>query len=183
MSLKPAWDFDTVPVKIHYINERNIHRDTLDKSDISFHLPLLKFLAHQCEYIVEFGVREANSSIALLSGHPKQLLSVDINPTPMYDMLSQYPNWKFIQKSSTDPSLYISYPDMLFIDSLHTYEHCSEELRMHAHNVQKWIVFHDTQSCPEVNLAVQEFLDKNPEWKEVYFTPTNHGLTIIQRYE
>ena len=182
MSLKPAWDFDTAPLKIEYVNEKDIHQKTLDKSDISIHLPLLKFLAYQFDYIVEFGVRNANSTLALLSGNPKSLISVDINMTPMYDQLKDLSNWKFIKCSSIDPNLDIGFPQLLIIDSNHTYDHCLTELNVHAKKVSNCIGLHDTISCPGITKAVNEFLNNNKEWFRTYSLSACHGFDIIQRF-
>jgi cephalosporin hydroxylase len=177
---KTAWDFDTAPLKIEYINENDIHQKTLDKSDISVHLPLLQFLARQCEKVVEFGVRGGNSTAAILSGNPKSLLSVDIN-WHQADWIGDHPRWRFIQSSSTNPNLDIGWPDMLFIDSLHEYEHCLMELKMWNKRVGRWICLHDTVSCPGVLQAMNEFLAENPKWFLAYDLKINHGFSILQR--
>lgn len=176
------WDFSSNPFRIEYVHESAIHHKTVGLSDISVHLPLLNFLATQCEYIVEFGTREGKSTSAFLMAGPKQLISVDINPTPLVKDLGDLDNWLFIQKSSTDPELSIGRPDMLFIDSDHSYEHVVSELHMHAWAVKKWIVLHDSTSCDGVARAIKEFLvNTGSYWKQVYQTTVNHGLTILQR--
>ncbi len=181
MAAKPAWDFSSSPLKIYYVQEKNIHTETLDKSDISVHLPLLRLLAFQCDNIIEFGIRDGNSSVALLSGNPKSLISVDINMTPMFGYLSQFKNWKFIQASSTNPNLDIGHPDLLCIDSLHEYRHCLQELKMWHKKVKIWVAMHDTVSCPGVLQARNEFLSEHPEWFLAYDIKINHGMSVLQR--
>jgi len=41
-------------------------------------LPILKKYASMCDYITEMGVEYGHSTIALLSGYPKKMISYDI---------------------------------------------------------------------------------------------------------
>lgn len=93
--------------------------------------------------------------------------------------------------------------DLLFIDTLHTYNQLLGELKKHSINVNKWIILHDTVSfgsCDEhiyehaseivknttsdkkgLIEAVNDFLKENKNWiiKEVF--TNNNGLTILER--
>ena len=80
--------------------------------------------------------------------------------------------------------------DMLFIDTLHTYQQVKGELRF-ANKVRKYIAFHDTWSHgvgsrdivgePGITNAINEFLVKYPEWKKIYEVNFNHGLIILEK--
>lgn len=178
MAAKPAWDFSSSPLKIHYVDEKDIHQKTKHLSDISPHLPLIKLLSSQCDKVIEFGVRAGNSTIAILAGNPQQLISVDINLPELY---LKDPRWKFIQSTSINPNLDLGYADMLLIDSLHEYDHCIQELMMWNKRIKLYICLHDVVSCPGVRQAVDEFLENKKEWKSVYYTPIAHGFEILQR--
>lgn len=95
--------------------------------------------------------------------------------------------------------------DMLFIDSLHTYCHLTYELEKFSPKVHKYIAMHDT-SAPWGNLedtnyrgdyceypqhfnrnkkglwpAVEDFLERHPEWSLYERRLNNHGFTILKR--
>ena len=178
---RQPWDFSTNPTKISYIDPDKIHQEAPGKSDIRLHTDLLTFLAYQIDNIVELGVREGESTIAFLMANPKSIISVDINPTPLNNHLKGLKNWKFIQSSSTDPNLDIGEPDLLFIDSDHSYNHVKKELRIHSGKVKKWIVGHDYYSFDGVKQAFDEFIQNNSNWFISYLTHINHGLVICQR--
>lgn len=152
-------------------------------SDINEHLETLKKYASECDTIVELGVRYCVSTWALLAGKPKRLTSIDIkHPNDFGGDLQQVYlttmdeniNFEFV----LGDSLKIEIPecDLLFIDTLHTYEQLSAELKKHAGRVKKYIILHDT-ALPEMQKAVNEI--EGWSTKE-QFTNCN-GLTILER--
>ncbi len=174
------YDFAENPFHIEYIPEKEIHSQKKEYSDISVHMPFLRFLSSQCKQVVEFGVREGCSTVAILIGGSR-LTSYDINKSPLTNQLSRLSNWTFIQRSSIDVDMVIPQTDLLFIDSCHTFEHVRTELYLHSHRVRKWIAFHDVVSCRGVREAKDEFLRDYNEFTEVYLSQVNHGLAVIQR--
>jgi hypothetical protein len=168
------------------------------KSDINEHLPTLKKYAEQCDIIVELGVRTIVSTWAFLSGFPKKLVSVDYkNPSdyksldlPIVEEVSKEKNIEFQFILSDSRTVDIPQCDLLFIDTLHTYGQIKKELELHSSKVNKYIIFHDTETFKikgEINNelgigpAIEEFLNQNTNWKihEVY--ENNNGLTIIKK--
>lgn len=159
-------------------------------SDIHEHLPTIKRYAEECPFIVELGVRSIVSTWALLAGHPKQMLSVDITHPKDYggDIMEVYDatadagiEYNFTQKSSLD----IDLPDhdLLFIDTLHEYSQLSQELKKHEQFVRKYIIMHDTNLAGDTGMqrAVNEFLDLHSEWEIKEYHLNNNGLTVLQR--
>jgi hypothetical protein len=95
--------------------------------------------------------------------------------------------------------------DMLFIDSIHTYCHLSYELEKFSPMIHKYIVMHDTsppwdykddttyngnysEYPKHINRskrglwpAVEDFLQKHPEWVLEARYGNNHGLTVLKR--
>jgi hypothetical protein len=67
------------------------------------------------------------------------------------------------------------------IDTEHTYEQCIKELRMHAHKVDKYIIFHDTVLFNDLNKAINEFMEVNQQWKVKEVLTNNNGLTILEK--
>lgn len=162
----------------------------LRPSDIFQHLPTLKKYATGCDLIIELGTRSIVSTWALLAGHPKQMLSVDIvHPKTfgadiwqMYDACNnEQIDYEFIQKSSLE--IILPEHDLLFIDTLHTYEQLKAELERHHDKPRKYIIMHDTNLVgeDEMQRAVNEFLDAHLEWEVKEHFLNNNGLTVMHR--
>jgi len=163
-------------------------------SDINEHLPMLSFLAEQCDHVTEFGVRTGESTLAFLHGlrckHDARLRSYDINDDYNVNQFHSMTltDWVFVLASTlTIPK--IEPTDLLFIDTLHSYTQVSQELALHGDQAKRWIAFHDTWTFGAtgdnggegINKAIQEFMNARPEWRVVYHTHRNNGLTVIER--
>ena len=165
-------------------------------SDINEHMPTLKKYAERCEHITELGVRGIVSTWAFLMGNPRTLISVDIvnpetighNLQEVYDCAKELDiDFKFIL--GNDLELEIEQTDLMFIDTLHTYEHLKKELTLLSCKVNKYIILHDTVSFglqgedtgKGLLQAMIEFLTDNKDWKieEQFFN--NNGLTILSK--
>jgi len=166
--------------------------------DIHEHMQTLCDYAYKCKHITEFGVRNGNSTVAFMSAKPLELISYDIKPCrreSIFNKLSIENNIKFnfIQKSVLN--IEIEETDLLFIDTLHTYNQLKKELDIHAKKVRKYIILHDTVTFGyrnEINdsseksglvPAMNEFLESRVgNWfiVEKIFT-NNNGLTILKR--
>lgn len=152
-------------------------------SDISEHLPTLKEYADKCEHVTEFGVRGCVSLHAFLASNAKKVVAYDIAnvAVPSVEKLT------FINANVL--KVCIEPTDLLFIDTLHTYQQLRDELDQFAEMVSRWIIMHDTNifgTCGEdggrgLNAAITEFLADNPDWREIYRTDANNGLTILER--
>lgn len=188
------FDFADNPYQIEYFHQGEVKESAIGTSDISAHLPLLEFLARMCDHITEFGVREGFSTTAFLSGKPKVLRSYDLNPTSFdVDPESIKPtDWRFQQQNTIDPNFVIEQTDLLFIDTLHTFNQVQQELALHHKNVRTWIVFHDTVAHGEVSKdipgvlgitkAITGFLRTHKdEWEMAYESRINNGLIVIER--
>lgn len=179
--------------------------------DINEHLPTLRKYTSNCDHVTEMGTRFAISTIALLIAKPKKVVSIDMN----YHFFKPFENEirNFASQCNTEfqfieadvLKIDIEKTDMLFIDTLHTYNQLSKELRKHEKNVNKWIILHDTItfgqvdelfyqngkisdeiSNQEVNKrglynALIDFLYENKNWKIKEHFTNNNGLTIIER--
>ena len=141
-------------------------------SDMYEHLPTLRQYASKCDTVCEFGTNDLTSTIGLLSGFPKHLITLDLNHPDIFALTFEpvRPNrkedeksmviklnletinkiaadneveFKFIQTNSLEFSF--NSVDLLFIDSLHTYTQLTKELMLHAKKVKKYIILHDTE--------------------------------------
>lgn len=185
--------------------------DDLKYSDIVLHLPVIEWFASKCDVAVEFGVREGNSSIALLSGINKKLYSFDIERPSIVDVfktltwdtpqsVKQGVKWEFIKADSIAQETVDLVPecDLMMFDTLHTYDQLSKELKLHAHKAKRFLIFHDTYTSGEFDLsgpnkeaigilpAIKEFklkaLDCGDDWITVYETKANNGLIVLEKY-
>jgi hypothetical protein len=112
---------------------------------------------------------------------------------------------EFTFLQGNDMDIDIPETDCLFIDSLHTYCHLTYELEKFCPSVRKYIAMHDTSppwesvddseyhgdfseypACIDRNKrglwpAVEDFLQRHPEWKLVARYINCHGFTILER--
>lgn len=151
-------------------------------SDINEHLPLLRHLASQCEHVTEFGTRWANgSTIAFLAAQPEQFIAYDLEPKyvvsqPVLDLVQLAGATRFQPRCASTLEVTIEPTELLFIDTLHSYEQCKAELWKHGEPdhfsgvckcfVKKYLVFHDTSTFghtgedgkfPGIVMAIREF--------------------------
>ena len=141
-------------------------------SDMYEHLPTLRKYAGKCDTVCEFGTNDLTSTLGLLSGFPKHLITLDLNHPDIFALTFEpfSPNrkeneepmviklnletvnkiaaeneieFKFIQTNSLEFSF--NSVDLLFIDSLHTYTQLTKELMLHSKKVKKYIILHDTE--------------------------------------
>jgi len=76
--------------------------------------------------------------------------------------------------------------DMLVIDSLHKRHHMEKELTMHASNVKKYIIAHDTTICQDQPAdalfhCLYEFCREAPGWEVAEREMANVGYTVLKR--
>lgn len=175
------------------------------KTDINEHLPTLRRLASECEHVTEMGLRTGMSTLALLAGQPKTLISWDIDPRAVLSqhcvVMSQLSEKTSFQPRVGDTRLVtIEHTDMLFIDTLHTFEQLKAELIRHVlfdhfapkPRVSKYLVFHDTSTfgfegedkkVPGLLGAIHWFQQQAfPVWHTVEQHLNNNGLTVLQRF-
>jgi hypothetical protein len=162
-------------------------------SDINQNLPVLYELAKECETIVEMGVRTGVSTRAFLNTDAA-LMSIDIKKNTTVEKLFALANagGKSCQYIINDVlQIEISETDLLFIDTLHTYEQLTQELKLHGNKAKKYLIFHDTHTfgvSGENGIdkrglmpAIIEFLIANPHWSFYIHKTNNNGLTVLKR--
>jgi hypothetical protein len=159
------------------------------ESDINEHLPVLREYGEKVNHITEMGVRDIVSTYAFLAARPKQMVSYDIMPidTNHIHSLAPYTEYNFILGDTRQ--VMIEPTELLFIDTLHTYEQLKTELSLHAHKTSKFIIFHDTEifgvrgqdGSEGLLKAIDEFLEINPVWTTHLHLKNNNGLTILKK--
>lgn len=155
-------------------------------SDINQHLPTLRDFAKECDSVLELGVRTGVSTWAFIEGLPygSKLISVDIKSPDDYGASSsalqlgaKNKGLDFELRIEDSVKTKTGKVDLLFVDTLHTYKQVKAELKAHSKNVNKYIVFHDTVSCPEIIPAIKELKG----FSEVAHYTNNNGLMIIKK--
>lgn len=162
-------------------------------SDICGHLGRMRSLGEQCRRITEFGVRTGVSTAAWIAARPKTVVCYDIQRCAEVDVLEKAAaaagvKFSFHKQDVLDVT--IESTDLLFIDTLHTYDQLRQELALHADRVRRYIVLHDTESFAEsgevpgtkgLRPAIAEFLADHPEWTVLERWTHNNGLTVLAR--
>jgi len=169
------------------------------------HLPRLRALAAGLSLAVEFGVKRAASSSALLLSAAR-VISYDLVDTPHARHLAQIcPTWDYRLEDSRTAD--VPPCDLLLLDSLHTYAQVQAELIAHGDQVRKFLVFHDVitfgvigangdtgvhswqyepgQSVPLEHLgirpAIDELVIRDPSWRLAASYTDSHGLLVLER--
>lgn len=188
-------------ILLKYNEHRNNH------SDINEHLETLYNLGKECSHITEMGVRWVSSTWSLVYSNPKKMISYDIVTNPnMEEVISlcdEYSiNYFFEERDVLQ--IEIEPTELLFVDTLHTYNQLFKELEIHSNKVSKYIVLHDTESFGRVDeviyshaseivksnptikqglmTAVEDFLDTElgQSWELFKVYVNNNGLTILK---
>lgn len=177
----------TVTLKVEDITEFGFNHASYTKSDINEHIATMRKYADECNHITEFGVRVGLSTWAWLASKAKIIRCFDIENVKD-NLKSHFASAKATEKdftftcvSTISDTLKIEETDLLFVDTDHTYEQCSKELKMHGDKVKKYIIFHDTTMFVELNKAIEEFLKENLNWKIKEVFTNNNGLTVLER--
>ena len=139
------------------LEKYNQHKSTY--SDINEHLETLYNLGKECSHITEMGVRWVSSTWPLVYSNPKKMISYDILKNPniseVINLCNEYSiNYSFEEKDVLQ--LDIEPTELLFIDTLHTYNQLIKELEIHSNKVSKYIVLHDTEHFGRLDEVVYQ---------------------------
>lgn len=163
-------------------------------SDIWEHVPTLMRLARQCDHVTELGTRTGVSTTALLYGAPEMVVAYDLFRHPQIGVLEAAAreagaDFTFIQ--ADDRAVEIEETDLLFIDTLHTHEQLTAELRLHGHRARRFVALHDTVTFghrdetgegPGLWPVIEDyFLGQHKRWKLLDHWTNNNGLTVFMR--
>jgi hypothetical protein len=164
------------------LEKYNEHKNT--PSDINEHLETLYNLGKECSHITEMGVRWVSSTWPLVYSNPKKIISYDIKTNPniieVINLCNEYSiDYSFQEKDVLQ--LEIELTELLFIDTLHTYNQLIKELEIHSNKVSKYIVLHDTEFFGRVDEVVYEhasnFVKNNPITKQGLMTAVEDFLS------
>ena len=161
-----------------------------ESSDINEHVDVIFKYTKGCNIAVSLGIGKGDAAFALLLGCQHH---ISIDPNPSQDTLN-FLNDYFGSKSSyriqsTKEDLDIEEFDVLFVDSFHNADYVGQELKTHAHKVNKFIIFHDTfiygktgeDGTEGILKPINDFLNENDKWEIIYETDINNGLIILAK--
>ena len=189
-----AYDFGSRVFSKMWPLSNIFHRSRGIVGDINEHMVRLAQLAAECDHVTEFGVRTGMSTYSFLHGlsdNPKAVL----RSHDLHDFFNVYAihnqldiDWTFTQGSTLDIPM-IEPTELLFIDTLHSYDQVKGELQKHGNQASKYIVFHDTVAFGAVgedngrgiNEAIHAWMEINPHWKVAEHYENCNGLTILSR--
>lgn len=162
-------------------------------SDINENVYILNQLAKECSHVTEMGVRTGVSTRAFLATDVR-LVSYDVVLDSEVGKLFQLAKQKgkSVDYVKADVlKIEIEETDLLFIDTLHTYEQLKQELELHADKSRKYLVFHDTYTFGlkgedrrdnrGLLTAIIEFMIQHPQWRFKIHKVNNNGLTVLER--
>lgn len=186
-------NFEKKPKRETDILTKEYNSARLTKSDINEHITVLYDLAKECRSVTEFGVRYGASTRAFLNADVRLRsydLELDARLIKLFEQAKQL--GKDVEYIKADVrNIKIDPVDLLFIDTLHTYEQLKIELKLHANSALKYIVFHDTYTFGLTGelpndrrgllTAILEFLSENSNWKIKIHKINNNGLTVLER--
>lgn len=182
-----------------------VNPNATKSTDIYQHLPVLKKYGEDCKHITEMGVRWGASTLGFIMSKPDRLISYDIQSTPEIEHImsesQQFLNHSFMLGDTL--KIVIEPTELLFIDTLHTYNQLIAELRRHEGKVSKYIILHDTTTFGRIDEAIyqhasdlvkgqiasktglrtamEDFLIENTNWSILEDLINNNGLTILKR--
>lgn len=160
----------------------------------------LMYYASQCDSVMELGVHQGSSLAAILMTKPRKVIGVDINLNlwkngsetagpGLQQRAERFAEENHIELevlgcSSINP-ICKRQVEMLHIDSLHDSSHLRKELNLHADNVSKYIMFHDTAVSNNMlyNTVMEYIKDTGNKWNEVLHYDKNNtvGHLVIER--
>lgn len=148
---------------------------------------LSHFVKSACvKTILELGVCTGVSTRAFLEAlnDDGYLWSVDNHPCEPHvsKIKEEYPKWVFFHSEDLQ-LVWNRKVDLIFIDTVHTYEQTLAELDKFTPFARHWIFLHDTKSNPPVKDAIETFLRFT---EETWFWSSwmhHHGLTLLMRGE
>ena len=157
-------------------------------SDISLHLPFL-YESAQGSTVIELGVRTGNSTAAFLAAGA-DVWSADTEAPAVPEQWHENPRWHFLCGDDLNPDILDGLPaevDVVFIDTVHTYDHTLAELRAYAPRA-RLVLLHDTQwvdgrddgsPAGPVSRALDDYCaETGLSWEN---RPGSYGLGVLRK--
>ena len=160
-------------------------------SDINEHLPTLRMLAAMVSHVTEFGTRSGLSTAAFLKAAPERVVSYDLvrrREVAGLEIAAKRAGISFEHLRKDVLATEIEPTDLLFIDSIHTYDRICRELELHGDKARVFIAFHGTTAFAEVGEvsdsrgiwpAIEAYFATRPGWRLLGRWTNNNGLAVF----
>jgi hypothetical protein len=176
---------DTVDTLQEYYDSVYELQSTAHKPDYMLVHAEIKEKMKECDSYTELGVNQGATLAAAMLENPKIVRAYDISLMPYNKAKHHFEsyaadysiNYNVVEGDTLTSTL--EQVDLLYIDTLHRYDHLTKELALHGNKANKYIIFHDTQAQRGLKQAVQEYVQKNPEWTIVTDCQDNVGFMTI----
>ena len=142
-----------------------------------------------CNSYTEFGINQGATLAAAILENPSIVRAYDIKLGWYSDanlLFENYAGEHSIDYNVTEGDTLkfeIKPVDLLYIDTLHQYDHLTKELAIHAPRVNKYIIFHDTAAQVGLKKAVKEYVGIHKEWYIITDCNDNVGFMTIAKNE
>jgi hypothetical protein len=146
----------------------------------------IRQLAQYCDSYKELGAFQGVSAAAAMLGNPgmRYIELIDVTFERLIPHQQVFKDFsgelKLNQNSSVNPNIPVTLVDMMLVDSLHNAKHVTQELRLHAPQVKKYIVFHDAKH-PSIKEVIDRFVAKNKEWQYLIYDDRSFGYAVIEK--
>ena len=135
----------------------------------------------------EFGINQGATLAVAMLNNVSTVRAYDIKfgwYTQAADIFERYAeDWGIDYEATESDTLdcVIDPVDVLYIDTLHEYDHLAKELALHGHKVNRFIIFHDTFAQSGLKRAVRQYVDAHEEWSIVTECDISVGFMTIER--
>lgn len=147
-------------------------------------------LGEECDSVLEYGTWQGQSLAAFMCANVPYIVSVDTDTSKvdkkLFERLAndQHITVRILNGNSLE-KIHVPYPDLLFLDTKHTYEHVKKELSIHGPYGGKYIVIHDTNypkdKDQKVRHAVEEFVAENDKWSIYKDIEECTGMIVLKK--
>jgi hypothetical protein len=165
--------------------------------DLDQHMKTLRDLAMKVDRITEFTARR-ESTVAFAAGLSQKGAALTSyqseNDTVLAKLNGLLPSDKSVtvhRCDNSDSIATIEETDLLFLDTEHTYDKLSEELRKFGPSTKRFIVCHDTAEFGEsgtdgrpafgLMTAIRDYCKDHREWSVIRHDMHQYGLTVLGR--
>ena len=163
-----------------FINTCSKELTNIFHSNFIIYLQRLSYYLKKCKSYREIGPFQGGATAHALLEKLDYYEVIDIDMSNFSKLLLNYGNIKCFETNSLDHNLNKN-TDFLFIDGLHEYDQVLEEAVMFSPYTNKYIMFHDTVSHPEVLRAINTFLSISDNWHIIENDKRAAGYMVIER--
>ena len=170
----------------YYRKLYDLHAGAHKKEYMLVHDEIKKYLVN-CDSYTEMGINQGATLAAAVLENPKTVRAYDIGLKWYNEARHLFD--KYASENKIDLEVFeistldcvIDETDLLYIDTMHKYDHLKEELSLHGNKVKKYMIFHDTNAVAALRKAVEEYVAENLEWKIITDCKINVGFMTIKR--